>query len=360
LTTDCYPAGAGRAHPEGVTPPPKACGALALCLGLLLSAVAGQASASPGRDVEAAAMTRPLPAADHAARSGQPLRVGAYVDGMVEDPAAFTGFESLLGRELGVASYFYGFGDVFPGPTELAFADGGRRDVLLSWDMGPTRFRQWAHGRYDRYLRTIARAARAYPYPLYVRPWPEMNGDWQQFQPTRTGDKRYGGTYREFVAAWRHVVSYTRQHGARNIKWVFNPTADTYPQTTRVDRIWPGRKYVDVLGLDGYNWGAGGSYGGWRSFRAIFRTQYHRLTALDRRAPVWVCEFGSKEPLVDDGSPVDPQHSKASWLTDALSVAGMPRIEALVYFQADKERDWRVDSSQGALLAFQQGLARLG
>jgi len=297
--------------------------------------------------------------AGQAERARGPLRVGAYVQGMQENPAAFTDFESLVGRQLGVASYFYGFGDVFPGPIELGFAAGGQRDVLLSWDMGPTRFRQWARGRYDSYLGQIAEAAKAYPYPIYVRPWPEMNGDWQDFQPTRTGHRKYGGTYREFIAAWRHVVTYTRQHGARNIRWVFNPTADTYRPTTQVSRIWPGDEYVDVLGLDGYNWGDD-ARGGWRSFKQIFNRQYHRLTALDRRAPVWVCEFGSKEPLVDDGAPVDPEHSKASWLADALSVRGMSRLEALVYFQADKERDWRVNSSQGALLSFQQGLAGLG
>jgi beta-mannanase len=187
-----------------------------------------------------------------------------------------------------------------------------------------------------------------------------MNGDWQPFQPTRRGDRPYGGTYHQFVAAWRHVVTYTRHHGGTNIRWVFNPTADTYRQTTPVERIWPGARYVDVLGLDGFNWGADGSQGRWRSFRDIFTDQYHRLTALAPRLPVWVCEFGSKEPLVDDGAPVDPRHSKASWLTDALAARHLPRLRALVYFQADKERDWRVNSSDAALTAFRNGLARLG
>jgi mannan endo-1,4-beta-mannosidase len=337
-----------------VTPPHKAFGVLGLLLTLVMTTWGGQAGAGTAPD-----RADHTPAGATPGRAEHQVRVGAYVQGMQEDPAAFSDFEALAGRQLGIASYFYGFGDVFPGPTELGFADGGRRDVLLSWDMGPTRFRQWARGRYDSYLRTIARAARSYPYRLYVRPWPEMNGDWQDFQPTRTGDRKYGGTYRQFVAAWRHVVTYTRRHGAGNIRWVFNPTADTYRQTTRVDDIWPGRRYVDVLGLDGYNWGEGGP-GGWRSFGQIFSRQYHRLTRLDRRLPVWVCELGSKEPLLDDGAPVDPRHSKAAWLTDALSTARLPRIEALVYFQADKERDWRVNSSDSALLAFQQALARVG
>jgi mannan endo-1,4-beta-mannosidase len=345
-----------------VGPPVRTSSALGvgfLLLSILVAVPTGASTAVGGDTL--ADMTQVRPTEHHAVdRSHAPLRLGAYVQGMQEDPEAFSGFESLVGRQMSIASYFYGFGDVFPGPTELSFADGGSRDVLLSWDMGPTRFLQWARGRYDPYLRTIADAARAYPYPIYVRPWPEMNGDWQQFQPTRDGHREYGGTYRQFILAWRHVVTFLRKHGAGNIKWVFNPTADTYRQTTRVDRIWPGHRYVDVLGIDGYNWGSGGPTGQWRSFHGIFKKQYHRLTRLDRRLPVWVCEFGSKEPLVDDGAPVDPQHSKAAWLSEALSAAGMPRLRALVYFQADKERDWRVDSSAGALLAFQQGLARLG
>jgi mannan endo-1,4-beta-mannosidase len=336
-----------------------------LLLSLLLMGAAAEASAAPaplGSDDTLAGVTthRPQPLRPAAERSRRTVRFGAYVQGMQEDPAAFSDFESMVGRPMSIASYFYGFGDVFPGPTELGFADGGRRDVLLSWDMGPTRFRQWARGRYDGYLREIARAAHAYPYPLYVRPWPEMNGDWQPFQPTQQGHREYGGTYRQFVLAWRHVVTFTRKHGARNIRWVFNPTADTYRQTTRVDRIWPGHHYVDVLGLDGYNWGSGGTFGRWQSFHDIFAQQYHRLTRLDRRLPVWICEFGSKEPLVDDGAPVDPQHSKAAWLRDALSARRMPQLRAMVYFQADKERDWRVDSSDDALLAARQGLGRLG
>jgi hypothetical protein len=292
-------------------------------------------------------------------RRNRRLQFGAYVQGMQEDAAAFTDFEAMVDRPMAIASYFYGYGDVFPGPIELGFADGGRRKVLLSWDMGPTRFTSWTRGKHDRYLKTIARAARKYPYDVYVRPWPEMNGDWQTFQPTRTGRRPHGGTYREFIDAWRHVVTFTRKHGARNIKWVFNPTADTYPQTTRVEKIWPGARYVDVLGLDGYNWGRDDGYGTWKSFRSIFTKQYRRLTRLDRKAPVWICEFGSKEPLVHDGAPADPTHSKGEWLRGALRAGGLKKVRALVYFQADKERDWRVNSSAESLAAFKEALSGL-
>jgi mannan endo-1,4-beta-mannosidase len=282
---------------------------------------------------------------------------GAFVEGMQQDPGTLADFEQLVGAGSAIASYYYGFGDVFPGPTELAFADGGRRDVLLSWDMGATRFRGWASGRYDGYLDRIASAARSYPYPVYVRPWPEMNGDWQAFQPTASGDRPRGGTYAQFVSAWRHVVRYTREAGATNLRWVFDPAADTYAGTTPVKAIWPGVAYVDVLGIDGFNWGADAGWGRWRSFDAIFAPMYRILTRLDAAAPVWICEFGSKEPRVDDGAPVDPAHSKAAWLRQALDRATMPRVRALVYFQASTERDWRVNSSDEVLQVLRAALA---
>lgn len=288
----------------------------------------------------------------------QRVLFGAYVDGMQADPGALSRFESLVGSRTDVASYYYGFGDVFPGQTELGFADGGRRKVLLSWDMGPSRFSEWTAGAHDDYLDQVVAAARAYPYTFYVRPWPEMNGDWQPFQPTAAGERPAGGTYAQFRGAWRHVVTYFRDHGVDNVRWVFNPTADTYRGTTPVAKIWPGAKYVDVLGLDGFNWGASANGLRWRSFRSIFGAQYGRLTDLDRKAPVWICETASKEPRADDGAPADSANDKAAWIRAALGSTAMRRIKAVVWFQAHKERDWRVDSSPGSLRAFRSMLRR--
>lgn len=279
-------------------------------------------------------------------------RLGAYVDGMTQNPEKLPAFERMVGAKTDIASYYYGFGDVFPGPVERELADGGTRDILLSWDMGPTRFTDWSSGRHDDYLDQIAAAARSYPHRVFVRPWPEMTGDWQTFQPTLLGLRPHGGTYAQFIAAWRYVVSYLRKQGADNLRWVFNPDAGTYLGTTPVNLIWPGKEYVDVLGLDGFNWGRDASWGRWQSFSDIFRSQYDKLTALHPTAPVWICEVASKEPRTNDGSPVDRSHNKGDWIRRMFDYRGMPRIKALIWFHTKKERDWRVNSSRGARKAF--------
>jgi len=147
-----------------------------------------------------------------------------------------------------------------------------------------------------------------------------------------------------------------RTRGVTHLKFVFAPDAGAGPGATLVSSIWPGSGYVDVLGMDGYNWGdsVGGTGDRWRSFEMIFAPLYAKLTALDRTAPVWVTEFGSKEPAKEDdwhyptsSSPVDSMHSKATWIDDMMRSAAFPRVEALVYFEQHKERDWRLESSPG-------------
>lgn len=295
-----------------------------------------------------------------AVRARQPLRqevrFGAWVEGMTLAPERLDALGRKLRTDVAVASYYWGYGDVFPAATELAHSRSGTRDVLLSWDMGETRFTEWSRGDHDSYLDQIVEAALVYPYDVYVRPWPEMNGDWQSFQPTRDGAKAHGGTPAEFVAAWRYVVDHLRAAGVDNVKWVFNPTVDTYAETTHVADIWPGTDYVDVLGLDGFNWGKDAAWGEWRSFTSVFGKQYRRLTRLHPTAPVWICEVGSKEPRRNDGAPRDRGQSKARWIRDMMNARTFPRIDTVIWFDEAKERDWRIQSSRGALRAMRRAL----
>lgn len=295
-----------------------------------------------------------------AARALDPIdsrvRFGAWVAGMTLDPARLDALGRELHTDMAVASYYWGYGDVFPAATELAHSRGGTTDVLLSWDMGETRFAEWSRGDHDAYLDQIVEAALAYPFDVYVRPWPEMNGDWQSFQPTPDGAKANGGTPAEFVAAWRHVVDHLRTAGVDNVKWVFNPTVDTYAETTDVSDIWPGAGYVDVLGLDGFNWGKDSQWGKWRSFTAVFDKQYQRLTRLHPTAPVWICEVGSKEPRRNDGAPRDRRQSKGRWIKDMMRARAFPRLDTVIWFNEAKERDWRIESSRGSLRAMRRAL----
>lgn len=289
-----------------------------------------------------------------AAELGNHVAFGAFAAGFAGPGLQIKQLEQQLGAHLAIASSFQGPGDLFPDATERAQAASGHV-LLVSWDLGESadsRFTTFTDGSHDDYLAQVAHAVAAFGQPIYIRPWAEMNADWTAFQPTGDGSKAAGGTPAEFIAAWRYVVTFFRDHGATNARWVFNPTTDTYAATTDISTIFPGADYVDVLGLDGYNWGNGGALR-WQSFASIYREQYQRLVAVDPGTPVWVCEFGSKEPAENDGAPVDASDSKAAWYRALFASTDFPAIKALVFFDVNKERDWRVDSDPQALAVVQ-------
>ena len=319
---------------------------------VLLPAVADASTGSPRIGPfkrYAAVKTRPTVVAP---ALGKHVRFGAFAEGFTGAGTQVTQLERQLGAPVAIASSFRGPTDVFPSGDQVTDAASGHA-LLISWYLGDTaadRFSTFTAGAHDDYLRSVAAASRDLGRPIYLRPWAEMNADWVPFQPTADGSRVAGGTPAEFIAAWRHVVTVFRTAGATNVKWVFNPTTDTYAETTDVRTVYPGATYVDVLGLDGYNWGNGGRLT-WRTFADVYTTQYKRLVALQPGAPVWVCEFGSKEPRVDDGAPVDAAHSKATWYDEALASTAFPAVPAMVLFDIKKERDWRVASDPRALQA---------
>jgi hypothetical protein len=310
---------------------------------------------------------------------GEVVAFGAYAEGFPYDDTAFSALESKkkLGTELRLASGFVDWNYVLGGERDLKLAAGGRRTLLYSWEPHCERghcisFKDVSEGRLDTYLQRVAESMRRFPYDIYVRPWAEMNAEWSPYQPG-SGRPR-AGSIEEFRAAFRYLHDFFWRRGVRNLKFVFNPDVTNEPTDVPITALWPGtdpvdgHSYVDVLGIDGYNWGDSFEKGGttWTEFDELFRDAYATLTALDAVAPVWICEFGTKEPRVNDGTrrspaPVDRAHDKGAWIEHMLRSTAFPRIRALAYYSAylphhDNQRDFRLDSSRSSLRAIRKFL----
>jgi hypothetical protein len=308
------------------------------------------------------------------------MRFGVYASGLPYSSSALHRLESRgkLGAEVDIASGFVDFDYVLGEPRDLELADHGHRTLLYSWEpacegAGPCLgFADVVAGRADAYLERVADSMRRFPFQIYVRPWAEMNAYWSPYQPG--SGRPAAGTIEEFKQAWRHLHDFFRQRGVTNLKFVFNPDVSADSRNVPVEHLWPGEdpndqhRYVEVLGLDGYNWGESQVADGhrWQEFDQIFEAAYRSLTQLDPDAPVWICEFGSKEPRVNDGTakspaPRDPQHSKARWLENMLRSTAFPRLRALAYYSSykpgwDNERDFRLDSSAESLTVIRKFL----
>jgi len=156
---------------------------------------------------------------------------------------------------------------------------------------------------------------------------PEMNGDWRPWSIGLNGNRAP-----DYVATWRHVRERFARAGATNAIWVWNPIV-AYEGSTPLTRLFPGADQVDWMAVDGYNWGSTRDWG-WQSYADIFAPTVRALRELAPRRPLMIAETGSA-----------PDRRKARWVTDTLASARADGVNAVVWFEFDKEADWRLSQS---------------
>lgn len=197
-------------------------------------------------------------------------------------------------------------------------------------------------GKYDNYIRSFARMLKEFPRRIYLRPMHEMNGFWYPWCGTVNGNRP-----EEFRFVWRHLRRLFAAEGAGNIAWVWSPYTTSHPplEENAINRYFPGAKEIDVMALDGYNWGTSTQWGTWQDFGTLFTVSYKILS-----------ELSDKPIIIAETACAEQGGNKGEWIRDMLSSLPLnfPRIEAIVWFDIDKECDWRLASSSSSLRAFRQ------
>jgi endoglucanase len=214
-------------------------------------------------------------------------------------------------------------------------------------------------GAADARLTAMARGFAAFGDVVLLEPAWEMNGNWQYaWQGIENGGDTNAPA--KYARAWRRIVDIFRREGATNVRWVFNPNVGNPVAAGAGTGHWnwygnyyPGDAYVDYVGAHGFNaprvWG-----GDWQSFGEMFdgARADHILSDLARRfpgKPIIVGEFATDEGAGD---------AKARWITDAYAaLLRHPNVVGAVWFNMNKEADWRIESSPAAEAAFRAAMA---
>ena len=196
-------------------------------------------------------------------------------------------------------------------------------------------------GHHDDLIRAWAAEAARWGKPVALRFAHEMNGYWYPWSESANGNSDG-----EYVAAWRHVHGIFEEEGATEVIWVWSPNLSD-PTLTDIDALWPGDEFVDWVGLVGYL-GNGIDATQWTpSFDDLFGPTISELREFTDR-PIVITEIGATE----DGG------KKAAWITDILAAVGeRDDVVGLMWFEIDKEADWRIVSSEEARAAFAAGIA---
>lgn len=265
--------------------------------------------------------------------------------------AELDAFERDAGKRAGVVMYFQGWAyDEFNASFAASVAARGSIPEITwePWDykngvIQPAyALSRIIGGSHDAYIRRWAEGAKAHGGKLMVRFGHEMNAGHYPWSEGVNGNQAG-----EYIAAWKHVVDIFRAVGATNVQWVWSPNV-SYEGTTPLARLYPGDSYVDWVGLDGYNGGTALPWGGWLTFAQIFGPTLDELKAITTAKPIIIAEVAS----------VEAGGSKAQWISDFFAeMKARPEIKAFVWFNHNKEADWRIQSSETARQAFAAGVA---
>ena len=199
-------------------------------------------------------------------------------------------------------------------------------------------------GDYDEYIWSWAQASKSLGLPYFLRPMHEMNGNWYPWCGTVNENQP-----EEYAQTWRYLHGIFQAAGATEVSWVWCPYAISFPgwHKNAISCYYPGDAYVDWIALDGYNWGDTQPWSRWQTFEDIFSSGYETVTRLT-----------NKPMLIGETASAETGGNKSLWIRSAFEVLTQSflRVEGLVWFNVNKECDWRINSSDGALLAFREGL----
>lgn len=257
---------------------------------------------------------------------------GSYVQGFPADFNAVRSLEHEIAAELQIVSWFVAWGDDL---TTYLSTIGSRVPLIAlePWDgahLTVTRAEVIA-GDQDSYFQSMANKVKSHGRPVYLRPWHETNGNWYPWS--------MDGTAAQMIQAWQHMYNVMKAVTPL-VRFVFCINTYTVGPGLAPSVYYPGSRYVDMLGVDGYCWDKGAT-----SFSDVIGEGYRTLTKLDPSLPIWVCETGC------GAGP-----AKVTWLDGMLRCAAFPRVTGLAYFSQSKEENWLLTSDPSCVAIVKRDL----
>jgi hypothetical protein len=277
------------------------------------------------------------------ARTRIPVILGVYLPTNTSTYGNDLGnFDEMTGKHHNLVMFYSGWEEDFPRPIVDVIHDNNSTP-MITWEPWitttvtntcpitlTTPLDEIILGQHDAYIRRWATALRDWGYPILLRFAHEMNGNWYPWDGCNNNRDP-----NKYIAAWQHVHDLFQQIGATNAEWVWSVNHVSVPGEPWNDynAYYPGDAYLDWVGVDGFNWGQ--SYYGWKTFDELFGGVLADFRQRYPQKPQIISEFASAP---DDGG------SKSDWIQDAYArLDQYPRLQAVVWFNENKERDWRVE-----------------
>lgn len=216
---------------------------------------------------------------------------GAYTGGTDQSMAAF---EQMVGKKMSINAIFWGWDSPFP--TSGAGVQG--KTLLVFWE--PTfGYKTINSGKYDSYITQFAQGAKAYGYQVLLVPFDEFN-----LNETPYGNTIGGNTPQNFIQAWQRIHNIFSTVGANNVRFGLDYNNVSIPSAS-FGSFYPGSQYVDVVGIDGFNFGG-------ETYSSAMGNALTEAQSLGK--PVYIMSTGSVQPQTSWIQALGSQQGIAGWV----------------------------------------------
>lgn len=190
-----------------------------------------------------------------------------------------------------------------------------------------------AAGRQDGYLRTVARDIQLSGDDVMISFAPEANGGWYPW-----GIARRRWLAKAYRAAWRRVYDVITAGVPGRVSWLWQ-VAVSYHGSAPLPLLWPGSRYVNITGVDGYYEVPDSTFG------SVFGSSLKAVS------------FTKKPVLLSETAVGPATQRQAADITDLFAALAFHRLLGLVWFDISQHagvhhQDWRFQDSGPALAAF--------
>jgi Glycosyl hydrolase family 26 len=257
--------------------------------------------------------------------------------------APYQPIEAAIGRHFDIVKRYVDWvhGDTFPNRADEDLAANGKRILEFSWTAGSFKtgakvsYQSIANGDWDKsVILPEARRLRRLHHKVFIDFNHENDTTAQQGQ----------GSPAQYAAAYRHIHRVMHKAGVRTVIWAWVTTGDV-EHAKQIKASYPGRKYVDWVGYDPYNFsGCQGS--NWRSPHQTFSPFYrwvHRQPGMKHK-PLSLGEYAST---------LGP-HTGSWYAHVARALKHLRRIKAVMQWSSGTSPscDFRLTDSVAALRGF--------
>jgi mannan endo-1,4-beta-mannosidase len=291
---------------------------------------------APPSPLPGATSSPPLDAFKRACRGQLPQPfAGIAVNNQIADRVGQ--FQHMTGARIRVVEFY----NPFPGPFQAAEAfQATKIGALPLIQLNPRKatMSDVAAGKYDRVIKSYATQVKAFGCHIILSFGHEMNGWWYPWGLPRAQPS-------DFIAAWRHIHDIFAEEGVGNVIWSWDPShqyAEFRPgkAASLASEWYPGNRYVDWIGLDGYlNPG--------QNFKEVFSHQLASIASAAGSRPVYLAETG-----------VAPNVHEIRQIDNLFAGLRGYNLRGLIWFDQNAKQKWELQGRKAAIAEYRKFVTR--